>query len=191
MGEIVLVLPPNLPRSLTSKPRRSFGIEEITENQKFTGTQFRDTACRVPTTLLKLQFRGKVEVQHTVCPYYAVRLIGPGAPKIPLPICSIKVIDKFVEQGWALSKTFRLGRNGKKLFVDMIFEKPRPPAETGGPGDAGTSQTVGHGDTGNFVAASPRPPVPVSRKSLFATKFRTLGYITDSAGVPPALPAKF
>jgi hypothetical protein len=111
-----------------------------------------------------------------LCPYYAVRLIGPGAPKVPLPICSTKVIDKFVEQGWTLSKTLRLGRNGKRLFVDMIFKKPRPPAETEGPGDAGVSQTVGHRDTGNFVAASPRPTVPVSRKSPFATKFRTLCY---------------
>jgi len=57
---------------------------------------------------------------------YAVRLTGSGAPRMTIPIRSTKVINKFLNRGWTLSKTIRLGRNGRRLFVELIFEKPRP-----------------------------------------------------------------
>ena len=31
-----------------------------------------------------------------------------------------------------MAKTIRLGRRGRRLFVDLIFEKPRPPLKTAG-----------------------------------------------------------
>jgi len=84
---------------------------------------------------------------HTVTLYYhfvkiepfkgrgfdlAVCLIGSGAPRITIPIHSTKLINRRLAEGWKHSQTLRLGRDGKRLWIDLIFEKPRPkPKEAG------------------------------------------------------------
>ena len=57
---------------------------------------------------------------------FAIRLIGSGAPRLTIPVYSTKVINKFIQDGWKLSKTIRLGKRGNRVFIDFIFEKERP-----------------------------------------------------------------
>lgn len=57
---------------------------------------------------------------------FAIRLIGSGAPRLTIPVHSTKVINKFLQDGWKISKTVRLGKRGNRLFVDFIFEKEQP-----------------------------------------------------------------
>jgi putative transposase len=79
--------------------------------------------------------------QHTVTLYYhfvtiepfegkafdwAVTLIGSGAPRMVIPIHSTHPINKRLADGWRMAKTIRLGRAGKRIWIDFIFEKERP-----------------------------------------------------------------
>lgn len=51
-----------------------------------------------------------------------------GAPNIVIPFNKTKHTNKFLENGWELSKSIRLGYNNNGiLFIDLIFEKPKPP----------------------------------------------------------------
>jgi len=63
---------------------------------------------------------------------FAVKLVGSGAPKMVIPVRSTKVINKFLNDGWRISQTIRLGRNKDRVFIDFIFEKPKPPLRTEG-----------------------------------------------------------
>lgn len=63
---------------------------------------------------------------------YAVNFTGSGAPRLTVPVHSTKPINKFLSEDWKLSKTIRLGLKKGRLFIDFLFEKPRPPKkETG------------------------------------------------------------
>jgi len=55
---------------------------------------------------------------------WAVKLIGSGAPRMVIPVKSTKPINCLLSSGWKMSKTIRLGRNGNRLWVDFLFEKP-------------------------------------------------------------------
>jgi hypothetical protein len=57
---------------------------------------------------------------------FAVKLGGSGAPDVILPVHSTAHLNGFLNAGWKLSKTVRLGRRGDRLFVDFLLEKPRP-----------------------------------------------------------------
>lgn len=63
---------------------------------------------------------------------YAVKLIGSGAPRMVIPVKSTAHINKLLNNGWRMSKTIRLGRKKNRLFIDFLFEKPRPPIKTEG-----------------------------------------------------------
>ena len=63
---------------------------------------------------------------------WAICLIGSGAPRLILPIPSTQVINTFLGDGWTLGKTIRLGHRGHRLFVDLLFDKPRPPWKSDG-----------------------------------------------------------
>ena len=63
---------------------------------------------------------------------FAVKLTGSGAPRMVIPVKSTKVMQKFLNNDWRMSKTIRLGRNRDKMFVDFIFEKPHPPKRVSG-----------------------------------------------------------
>jgi transposase, IS605 OrfB family, central region len=55
-----------------------------------------------------------------------VKLIGSGAPRLVLPFKSTRLINRRLASGWEVSKTVRLGRDGKRVWLDLIFTKPRP-----------------------------------------------------------------
>jgi IS605 OrfB family transposase len=64
---------------------------------------------------------------------WAVNLIGSGAPRMIMPAKSTAHLNRFLSDGWLMAKTIRLGRDHqKRLFVEFIFEKPRPPLKTQG-----------------------------------------------------------
>jgi IS605 OrfB family transposase len=63
----------------------------------------------------------------------AVNLVGSGAPRMTIPTNRTAHLNKFLADGWTMAKTIRFGRDHKKrLFVDFIFEKPRPPLKPEG-----------------------------------------------------------
>jgi len=64
---------------------------------------------------------------------WAVKLTGSGAPRMMIPAKSTAHLNRFLADGWQLAKTIRLGRDyRKRLFVDFILEKPRPPLKIEG-----------------------------------------------------------
>ncbi|MEQ8466017.1 hypothetical protein [Coleofasciculus sp. E1-EBD-02] len=63
---------------------------------------------------------------------WCVKLIGSGAPKLVIPLKSTSVINQRLAQGWQLSKTIRMGLKKGRLWIDLIFEKVRPPLRTSG-----------------------------------------------------------
>ena len=51
-----------------------------------------------------------------------------GFPKIIIPFNNTKHTNKLLKNGWQISKAIRIGIDEKKrVFIDLIFEKPRPP----------------------------------------------------------------
>lgn len=50
-----------------------------------------------------------------------------GAQTIDIPFNKTKHTNKFFDNKWELSKSIRLGYNRKGVFIDLIFEKPKPP----------------------------------------------------------------
>lgn len=78
--------------------------------------------------------------RHTVTLYYhfvkieafsgagfewAIEFIGSGAPRLVVPIKSTAVINRRLDDGWAIGKTIRLARRGKRLWIELLLEKPR------------------------------------------------------------------
>ncbi len=58
---------------------------------------------------------------------WAVKLIGSGAPRLIIPLPSTKLINQRIADGWAMSRTIRMGiRSDGRLWIDFIFEKERP-----------------------------------------------------------------
>jgi len=49
-----------------------------------------------------------------------------GLPKLVLPFNKTKPTNTFINNGWTLAKSIRLGINKNKLFIDLIYEKPIP-----------------------------------------------------------------
>lgn len=59
--------------------------------------------------------------------------LASGLPKVMIPFNLNKHTNKFLLDGWELGKSIRLGNDKKKgLFIDLIFEKVRPPLKTKG-----------------------------------------------------------
>jgi IS605 OrfB family transposase len=64
---------------------------------------------------------------------WAIRLTGSGAPVMVIPCKSTSHLNRMLSNGWQMSKTIRLGLDRqKRLFVDFLLEKPRPPLKTEG-----------------------------------------------------------
>ena len=57
---------------------------------------------------------------------WAVCLISSGAPRLVLLVHSTRLIKRRLRDGWTLAKTIRLGMDGKRLWIDFLFEKERP-----------------------------------------------------------------
>ncbi len=57
---------------------------------------------------------------------------GSGVPKMTVPFNWNKHTNRLRSNGWELSRSIRLCHDGKDLFVDLIFEKQKPPTRTEG-----------------------------------------------------------
>lgn len=80
--------------------------------------------------------RNKSHVAHldsrftTLSPFkgefdYCVKF-GSGVPKVILPFYTTPHMRGFIDNGWTLSKSLRLGYDPKGVFIDIIFEKEKP-----------------------------------------------------------------
>ena len=63
---------------------------------------------------------------------YAINLGGAGVPQLIVPCKSTKHLNSKLKDGWKLGNSIRLGRDGSRLWVDFILEKPKPQARTQG-----------------------------------------------------------
>lgn len=58
---------------------------------------------------------------------YTVVLTGSGAPRgLTVPFHSTPLINRRLKDGWRLDTTVRLGRTGKRLWLDVVMVKERP-----------------------------------------------------------------
>ena len=57
---------------------------------------------------------------------WCVKFTGSGAPRLVAPFKSTAVVNRRLREGWTISKTIRLGRDGRRLWIDLILEKERP-----------------------------------------------------------------
>jgi len=56
---------------------------------------------------------------------YALTFVA-GLPKLVIPFNKTKPTNTFINNGWTLAKSIRLGIKKKSLFIDLIYEKPIP-----------------------------------------------------------------
>ncbi len=54
-------------------------------------------------------------------------ITGSGVPKMVIPFNWTEHTNKFKDNDWTLSNSIRLGYDEKGIFIDLIFEKERPP----------------------------------------------------------------
>ena len=51
---------------------------------------------------------------------------GSGVPNVVLPFYTTPHMRGFIDGGWVMSKSLRLGYDPKGVFIDIIFEKEKP-----------------------------------------------------------------
>ena len=69
----------------------------------------------------------RLERYTGACFDYALVLTGSGAPKgLTVPFHGTRLINRRLKDSWRLDNTVRLGRTGKRLWVDLILVKERP-----------------------------------------------------------------
>lgn len=58
---------------------------------------------------------------------YALAFIGSGAPRaLVVPFRSTRLINRRLKDGWTMDRTVRIGRHGKRLWVDVMLVKEAP-----------------------------------------------------------------
>ena len=55
-----------------------------------------------------------------------------GVPKMVIPFNWTSHTNKFRKDGWLLGNSIRMGYDSKGIFIDLIFEKAKPPLKTNG-----------------------------------------------------------
>ena len=71
----------------------------------------------------------RLEAYHQAHFDYAAVLAGSGAPRgLTVPFRSTRLINRRLKDGWRLDKTLRLGRTGKRLWLEVMLVKERPVA---------------------------------------------------------------
>ena len=55
-----------------------------------------------------------------------------GLPKLVIPFNWTSHTNKFRNNGWLLGNSIRMGYDSKGIFIDLIFEKQKPPLKTEG-----------------------------------------------------------
>jgi IS605 OrfB family transposase len=81
-----------------------------------------------------------------------------GLPNIVIPFNKTKPTNTFVNNGWTLAKSIRLGLKKKSLFIDLIYEKPIPALKK-------TGEILG-------VDLGYRVPLATSDKQLLGTELK-------------------
>lgn len=106
-----------------SKQAKEIVRSQIKRHKK-TLPKFKEHIANIDSRFIKIeQFDGHFQI--------ALKFAS-GIPKVIIPINWTKHTNKFLNDNWELSKSIRLGYNKKGLFVDLIFEKERPPLKTEG-----------------------------------------------------------
>jgi len=82
-----------------------------------------------------------------------------GVPKIVVPFNNTEHSLKFLNSNWMLGKSIRLGIRDKRIWVDLIFEKPKPELKQEG-------EILG-------VDLGYRIPIATSRKELIGKELKT------------------
>jgi IS605 OrfB family transposase len=128
---------PSLPdKSITQRAVKRFNItarlaqlaakqaKEIVRSQRKKSLRkrrmpkFKNIALNLDSRFFTLtKFRGHFD--------WAIRF-SSGIPSIVVPFNNTKHTLKFLEGGWSLSNSIRIGLDKKGIWIDMIFEKPRP-----------------------------------------------------------------
>lgn len=57
---------------------------------------------------------------------------GSGVPSLVLPFNWTSHTNKFRREGWLLGNSIRMGYDTSGIFIDLIFEKPKPPLKMEG-----------------------------------------------------------
>jgi len=57
---------------------------------------------------------------------------GSGVPKMVIPFNLTKHANKFINKGWMLSNSIRLGYDNIGIFIDLIYENEKPPLKQEG-----------------------------------------------------------
>ena len=69
----------------------------------------------------------RLEAYHQAHFDYAAVLTGSGAPKgLAVPFQSTRLVRRRLKDGWRLDNTLRLGRTGKRLWLDIVLVMERP-----------------------------------------------------------------
>ena len=69
----------------------------------------------------------RLETYHQAHFDYAAVLTGSGAPKgLAVPFQSTRLVRRRLKDGWRLDNTLRLGRTGKRLWLEVILVMERP-----------------------------------------------------------------
>ena len=101
--------------------------KEIIRSAKANGFNRKPRLRRHTVTLYSHFVR--LEAYHQAHFDHAAVLTGSGAPKgLTVPFHSSRLIRRRLKDGWRLDNTLRLGRTGKRLWLEVILvmERPKP-----------------------------------------------------------------
>lgn len=123
-------------KSLTDKARERFGItarlaqmaakqaKEIARSQRKKSKKrhrmpkFRKISVNIDSRgVVITPFEGSFDLALS---------FGSGIPAMIVPIHHTKHSRKFLKEGWTLSHSIRLGLKNGRVWVDLLFAKPRP-----------------------------------------------------------------
>ena len=101
--------------------------KEIIRSAKANGFNRKPRLRRHTVTLYSHFVR--LEAYHQAHFDHAAVLTGSGAPKgLTVPFHNSRLIRRRLKDGWRLDNTLRLGRTGKRLWLEVILvmERPKP-----------------------------------------------------------------
>jgi putative transposase len=106
-------------------------MEIVASQRKKPAKERKKPALRRHVVTLFYHFLRLEEFQGEEFDFAAV-FVGSGAPRLAAPFRSTAPINKFLSDGWMISKTIRLGLRRGRLWIELIFEKERPEPKTEG-----------------------------------------------------------
>jgi len=105
--------------------------KEIVRSQKELSKR-RQTIPMIKKSIINVDSRF-IKINEFTGHFQMALKFGSGIPKVIIPFNWTKHTHKFLLDGWELGNSIRLGNDKKKgLFIDLIFEKKRPPLKKEG-----------------------------------------------------------